>query len=133
MSGVLASLLLVLIPAGPASAFVQPVDCQGYLSLGGFTVSFGTSGSSTIYPANYSLSLAPRYKWEPGDYIRVGGQRSTGTTLEIWLDDDLVASGPYPTLTYTFTKRQIAYLKAVLNSSQAEPQDSCGLLIACPE
>jgi hypothetical protein len=112
LAGLLASLLLALIPAGPASAFTRPFDCEGDLSLGG-------TGSFT-YPADFSFTLQTWYKWEPGDQIRISGQRPTGTTLEIWLDDELVASGPYPELTYTVTKRQIAYLRVVMNSQQAE-------------
>jgi hypothetical protein len=133
LAGLLASMLLGLLPAGSVSAFDQPVDCQGTHINGGMIISGGGTGSSgTVYPADYSRQLLTLYKWAPGDQIRVGGQRPTGTTLEIWLDDEMVASGPYPELTYTVTKRQIAYLTVVMNSTQAEPIYSHSLVITCP-
>jgi hypothetical protein len=128
LAGLLASLLLALMPAGPVSAFAQPVDCQGLMSLGGVT--FG--GGSIIFPADFSIALPTRYKWEPGDNIRITAQRPTGTTLEIWLDDELAASGPYPELTYTFIKRQIAYLTVVYRSQEADAMSSYSLVVTCP-
>ncbi len=128
LAGLLASLLLALIPAGPVSAFDQPVDCLGLRSQGGIT--FG--GGSIISPADFSISLPTRYKWEPGDSIRIVAQRPTGTTLEIWLDGELAASGPYPELTYTFVKRQIAYLTVVYRSQEADAMSSYGLVVTCP-
>ncbi len=98
----------------------------------GAQIEFFNHTGGIISPADFSISLPARYKWEPGDTMRISAQRPTGTTLEIWLDGELVASGPYPELTYTFTKRQIAYLTVVYRSQEADAMTSYGLVVTCP-